>query len=58
MIEELKEHLNLGNYAVFKEFAEKGKSHEVANLLKETVRYLLDPVIPFSHYEKFRDLPR
>ena len=31
------------------------KPHEVANLLKEIILELTEPVIPYDVYEKFRD---
>jgi hypothetical protein len=55
-IEELSIHLQLGDFSILKNYSEK--PNEVANFLKEILRELTEPVIPFDKYPSFRDLEK
>jgi len=48
LIEELSIHLQLGDFSILKGLTEK--PNEVANFLKEILRELTEPVIPFEKY--------
>lgn len=56
LIEELSIHLQLGDFSILTKFQEK--HNEVANFLKEILRELTSPVIPFENYPSFRDLSK
>jgi len=56
LIEELSIHMQLGNFSILKSFIDR--PNEVANFLKEILRELTEPVIPFDKYPQFRDLEK
>lgn len=55
-IEELSIHMQLGDFSILKQYADK--PNEVANFLKEILRELTEPVIPFDKYPQYRDLEK
>lgn len=48
--------MQLGNFSILKSFIDR--PNEVANFLKEILRELTEPVIPFDKYPQFRDLEK
>jgi hypothetical protein len=46
----------LGNFGILKNYT--NSPNEVANFLKEILRELVEPVCPFSQYERFRDISK
>ena len=56
LIEELSVHLQLGDFSILQKF--KNHPNEVANFLKEIMRELTEPVVPFENYPAFRDLQK
>jgi len=46
--------LSRGNYSILIDMADR--PHEIANFLKQILRELTEPVVPFKDYPKFRDM--
>ena len=53
-INELSIHLSRGNHSILIDMADK--PHEIANFLKQILRELAEPIVPFKDYPKFRDM--
>ena len=55
-INELDLHLSFGDFSKMQKVP--NRPHEVANLLKQYIRELGEPVCPYNLYEQFRDLDK